>query len=538
MKIAVKNSGYLSIVLLVALSVGCTKMNKKVDTSLLNSIKPQSAMSHYTSEAALEIYGYQPVRALQIIDSAVIVGNLSQVRADIFRAKIYSATLMTVQTDSLLGGPKGISLDSAKSICEHLLTHDSIKNNVRLQYDVMENLVHTARMQDDTLGWMQRSRELIDVCHQIGEDAEADALRTEAELGAALYTSGQQELGMAKLDSVISLLENSLEGDDMKKSFSRLDALIIALKRKIILFSRQDLDAETLPLARQIIERLDDYEQHPDAYHDGSHREPQNDTKREDYIRFYRSQAQNFITAAYSSLGEHGNMIEAFNKIELAVRDITAREHIARYNALQQQMEAERQHAIIARANLTILSLVILALSFFAFAIVFIVKNRSINRKNHLLAMKIADAIKYKKMYLEEKRAQAPLSVPDLDTVSDEQLFQYINEVILRERLFLDPKFERQTVMDRFQLTKERVGAVFSKGSDHAKLTSYIQQLRLEYAAKLLAEQPDKNIVQIAAESGFSTSTYFSDRFRQHFGLSPTYYRKNTLTNNDDSITP
>lgn len=366
MKIAVKNSGYLSIVLLVALSVGCTKMNKQADTSLLNSIKPQPAMSHYTSEAAMDIYGYQPVRALQIIDSAVIVGNLSQVRGDIFRAKIYSSTLMSVQTDSLLGGPEGVSLDSAKSICEHLLTHDSIKNNVRLQYDVMENLVHTARMQDDTLGWMQRSRELIDVCHQIGEDAEADALRT----------------------------------------------------------------------------------------------------------------------------------------------------------------EEERQHAIIARANLTILSLVILALSFFAFAIVFIVKNRSINRKNHLLAMKIADALKYKKMYLEEKRAQAPLSVPDLGTVSDEQLFQYINEVILHERLFLDPKFERQTIMDRFQLTKERVGAVFSKGSAHAKLTSYVQQLRLEYAAKLVAEQPDKNIVQIAAESGFSTSTYFSDRFRQHFGLSPTISAK------------
>ena len=115
-------------------------------------------------------------------------------------------------------------------------------------------------------------------------------------------------------------------------------------------------------------------------------------------------------------------------------------------------------------------------------------------------------------------------------------LFQHINEVVVREGLFLDPKFERQTIMDRFQLTKERVGAVFSKGSNHTKLTSYIQQLRLEYAAKLLVEQPDRSIVQIAADSGFSSSTYFSNCFRHHLGLNPTDFRRNALSRRKEKI--
>lgn len=67
----------------------------------------------------------------------------------------------------------------------------------------------------------------------LGAGAETDALRTEAEMGAALYLTGQQELGMAKLDSAISLLGSSLLGDDKKGAFNELDALIIALKRKI-----------------------------------------------------------------------------------------------------------------------------------------------------------------------------------------------------------------------------------------------------------------------------------------------------------------
>ena len=32
----------------------------------------------YTQQAAMNIYAYQPERALQIIDSAVIVGNITQ----------------------------------------------------------------------------------------------------------------------------------------------------------------------------------------------------------------------------------------------------------------------------------------------------------------------------------------------------------------------------------------------------------------------------------------------------------------------------
>ena len=90
-------------------------------------------------------------------------------------------------------------------------------------------------------------------------------------------------------------------------------------------------------------------------------------------------------------------------------------------------------------------------------------------------------------------------------------------------------KEQEQTIIERFQLSKERVGAIFSKGSEHTKLSNYIQQLRLEYAAKLLIEQPDKSIVQIASECGFSSSTYFSDRFRKSFGMSPSDFRKASI---------
>ena len=211
----------------------------------------------------------------------------------------------------------------------------------------------------------------------------------------------------------------------------------------------------------------------------------------------------------------------------------TAQELAAIYHAKEQEQKIMEQKVVTLRQQAILIFLIVILLGVSALAVVIIRKNRTINQKNRILAKRIAESINYKKLYWEEKQAQVPVpttAVPDdLSTLSDKELFQHIDEVIVRERLFLDADFGRKAIMDRFSLPKERVGAVFSKESSRANLTSYIQKLRLEYAAKLLIEQPDKNIVQIAEECGFSTHNYFSLCFRQHFGMPPTNYRREAL---------
>ena len=207
---------------------------------------------------------------------------------------------------------------------------------------------------------------------------------------------------------------------------------------------------------------------------------------------------------------------------------MTAREHTARYNALQQQMEAERQQAIANEAKQTAVTTGILALLFLVFAVAIIFQNNSIRRKNHVLAQQIAEAVKYKEKYrLLSDNTPDPTS---LNSMTDEQLYQYIADIVVREHLFCDPNFGRETIMERFQLSKDRVGTIFSKGSEHGKMSTYILKLRLEYAAQQLLVRPDKTVVQIASDSGFSSSAYFSNCFRQHFGLTPTDYRREAIS--------
>ena len=210
----------------------------------------------------------------------------------------------------------------------------------------------------------------------------------------------------------------------------------------------------------------------------------------------------------------------------------TAQELAAVYHQMEQEQTIMQQQAENTRQRSLLFCVIAALIGIIVLAVVIFRKNRIISRKNKSLAAQITEAINYKKMYWDEKMAQAKIQTPtpaaDSDyqkALTDEQLFQHINEVVIQERLFLDPNFGRQTIMDRFQLSKERVGSVFSKGSKYVKLNSYVLQLRLEHAAHLLTDEPERTIAQIAADSGFGSSAYFSDRFRQHYGMAPSDFR-------------
>ena len=523
------------IAIAAILMVDCTGKGKDTASSRV----PQASDTLYTWRAAMKVYGYQPERALQIIDSAVIVGNMSEVWADANRARVYSMTQMNEQVDSLLGGSKGAGLEKGKAIGEQLLKHDSLKTNLKLKQEVLDILVYTARQQQDTVKWLQRSRELVNVYHQMGPEKETDALRTEAEIGASLYFAGQQQQGLAKLDSVINLLN---EKPSFK--FNELDALILASKRKIFVLITQGKNVETLPLARRIIERINDYEAHPDNYNDNSLRVLKDSTSRAGYINFYRNQAQGYITAAYASLGELNNMSEAYKQIENSFTEATAREHIARYNALQKQLEIERKDAELSRKNIISTALAIGFIALFAVLAYVLRQHRIVKRKNRVLAREIADAIQLseklrfirKEGLVQRPEGESQLAVAtgktdsvNLDSLNNEDLFHYIREVVMRDELYLDPTLNRQKLTERFSLPKERVGAAFAQGSPFKSVTEFINDCRLPYAAKLLTERPDLSIAEVAEASGFSRAATFIDNFKKRFALTPNQYRTQNL---------
>lgn len=59
-------------------------------------------------------------------------------------------------------------------------------------------------------------------------------------------------------------------------------------------------------------------------------------------------------------------------------------------------------------------------------------------------------------------------------------------------------------------------------------LISYITELRLNYAAQLLVST-DTPIIRIANEIGYDSHSFFSQKFKKQFGVTPMEYRKNAI---------
>ena len=204
----------------------------------------------------------------------------------------------------------------------------------------------------------------------------------------------------------------------------------------------------------------------------------------------------------------------------------TAQELAAVYHAKEQEQTIMQQEAENTRQRYILFSVIAVLLAVAALAVTVAVKNRSIRRKNRILARQIADALKYKEIAQQADAAPMP---QDTKQMTDEELYHYIRDTSIREHLFTAPDFGRDTIMNRFNLSKERVGAIFSSVGQHAKMSGHIQQMRLDYGARLLVENPDMSISEVASRCGFSRGTYFSTNFRQCFGMSPSDYRRNAM---------
>ena len=181
------------------------------------------------------------------------------------------------------------------------------------------------------------------------------------------------------------------------------------------------------------------------------------------------------------------------------------------------------------------IAVAILALLILAFAVYVFRQWRATKEKNRILANQIAEAVEYREKLREQKKMQAAaddqaagagLSISDFTSLTDEQLFLCLRDLIENERLFLQPDFGRQTLIDRTGLSKDCIGAAFAQGSDNNSLPAYVRELRLDYAIRLMNDQPDIAVEQVSQASGFTSADTFTRNFRAKYGMTPTAYKQ------------
>lgn len=532
----------------------------------------------YQQDTILVAYATNPDRALALLDSALLLGNISDYRTQFIRAKIYSKSLMEQRQDS------------AVSICQSLLSHDSVRNAPNEQLNILDMLIAASRARQDYEQYLRWATQKAELCRSQGEETER--WRTEADLGLVMTHLGQVDEGLHKLDEAIKTL-------DAPGSIDRMDAFVVAVKRKINALNDLGGFTEIISLGQRTLDRLDHYEQHAGDYAEDSHRLSWSDNPndRDRYLDFSRAQTWGFMAHAYSqlndkenakkylalfdqsgyghtfmarrmiaptqmALGLYDDALSTYAEIErrmaadtvnddyaviLHSRALAARakghvaealdyqiryanlskvlndslhrseahDYAARYHAQEQQMEIMEKQAEAQRFRIVSWAVAVVALLAIAFALYFFRQKRIIAAKNHALVRMI-----------NEENQRMPMISSRTTNPSDE-IFAAIDAAIRDEQLYVNQQLQRQDICDRFGISRHALNDLLAQNADGLSFPQYINAIRLSEAIVLLKGQPNMTVAAVAKAVGFTPSN-LREQFKQKYGITPQEYRQNT----------
>lgn len=125
--------------------------------------------------------------------------------------------------------------------------------------------------------------------------------------------------------------------------------------------------------------------------------------------------------------------------------------------------------------------------------------------------------------------------LPDeTDKVSGEEeenrkIFQELNRIVVQDRLYLSPELSREDLAQIVHLNNARFARMI-KECTGTNFNGYINELRINYAIKLLKMHPNYTIRAIADEAGFNSTPILYNLFKKKTGMTPYEFKKTQET--------
>lgn len=536
----------------------------------------------YTEHGIFQKYATNPAQALAYLDSAVMLGRMSDYRARYLRTMIYCRSYEECHLDSVI------------ILGKQLLRHDSVVNNPDEQENVLDLLISASRMRCDYELYLRWATQKSELCRNQGEEVEL--LRTEAEIAFALFKLGRSKDGIEKIDHVIGQL-------DAEGSIDRMDAFYIAAKRKINMMESQGRMANIIPLANRILERVSHYELHPDRYAEDSYRLPPLPSDRDNYIDFVKGQTYAFLAEAYAEnndkqqtnhyvqlfkktrfsqtntgkgmilatyqrLGDMDQVEAILDMLEKHVGSDTinvdytnilraramvadtrgrvtesrdywhryadlgktlhdslqvsrAQEYAAIYHSQEQQLELERVKAQSLHTLFIAIAVLLVALLAIALSVYLYRQKRHEHMKNLALGRKIDQLLDT----MEQQHSAASNDTDENNTYELKPLFDQMYRLIKEERLYANAFLQRQDIISLMGISRATLNQMLNVYANGLSFPAYVNTIRLKIACEMLRQEPNKTVTAIAEEVGL-TQHNLHRLFKQHFNQTPMQYRQ------------
>lgn len=223
--------------------------------------------------------------------------------------------------------------------------------------------------------------------------------------------------------------------------------------------------------------------------------------------------------AAYSDDPQH--CVSLFHAYIQAKDSLNQLDIAARMDQLRASYEADRinqkkQNEIIW-TFIIFIGIVLLIASL----VIFIIYIQRMKAKNYVLYRRIQE-----KIQKENKDVETIKQLPESELSRELRLFISLNELLEKEKLFIDPALNREELAKRLSTNRTYLIDAIRTYGDNKTVREYLNDYRLKHAASLLAQSCKLSIEQICHDSGFASRSVFYRLFRDSYGMSPAEYRK------------
>lgn len=93
---------------------------------------------------------------------------------------------------------------------------------------------------------------------------------------------------------------------------------------------------------------------------------------------------------------------------------------------------------------------------------------------------------------------------------------------------YQNPNLDLETVSQQVAMNKTKLNDIL-KEEIGLTFNAYLNKLRLTEAARLLAENNDMNIAEVAFSVGYNNASYFNRLFKIEYGCAPKAFKSLTL---------
>lgn len=105
-------------------------------------------------------------------------------------------------------------------------------------------------------------------------------------------------------------------------------------------------------------------------------------------------------------------------------------------------------------------------------------------------------------------------------------IFSKVNSALKEDKVFRNPSLNRDLLASQVGTNSKYLADAVREYSDGRTVNDLINWWRLREASALLHDTPQMSITEVGEEAGFGSSQTFFRLFKEHFGMTPSEYRK------------